>query len=69
MRKLMKLTLVTAVLAMSLTAGVPARTADAAEVCEDYCCDPSCTRIIQCYAIGTWCVCDWGCPGYEEIDP
>ncbi len=26
----------------------------------------TCTRMVQCEAIGMWCVCNWGCPGYGE---
>lgn len=66
MKRILKLTWATALLAGSLTLGAPL---EAAELCEDYCCDPSCTRIVHCEAFGTWCVCNWGCPGYEQIDP
>jgi hypothetical protein len=69
MKKLMKLALVTVVLTGSLAVGAPVRTANAQEVCGYTCCDPECTRIIPCEAFGTWCVCNWGCPGYEQIDP
>ena len=69
MKKLVKLAVTTVALAATLAVAAPPRTASAQEVCEDFCCDPECTRIVQCEAFGTWCVCNWGCPGYGTIDP
>ena len=66
MKKLMKLTLAAVVLAGSLAVGSPVKLANAASICQDLCCDPSCTAMIRCYPTGgKLCLCEAACPGYD----